>query len=481
MDLMYKKCRNNFSVFGFVLFEIALVIPMPAMSAPWEFGTAVDLTLVHTDNLRLAVDGLEESETVFSVAPTFSLATNGDRLNADLQYRIETFFYFDAPEAKEIFHQVDANITADIVRDALFVYASAVNYQSIVSPDGTIPTNNLQITANRIDSTILEISPYWDQNLGFADIRVELGYIETNYDDKTTQSGSSTQDNNERRGVFSLNNHSRGQGLAWGLDYQYRRLAYESAFPWEYQEASANLGYWFNGVLRVFVSAGIETPFDSFFDPAMEDESWEGGLQYRPNQRLNLELAVGKRSFGNTYRVQLSYKLRRGQTAFSYNEDASTRGELGLDRRPLISTDNLAGFLDRPGSSDRFIRKAAEWTTSINLSKSDMSLRVFTEKRDRRSTDVGVALSDERFSGAAFRWTWRLGAKSNVGFVVDHTRRDTSLSKDKLTRLAVDYAYRISQRFSVALLAQHSEQKNDQSSIVSYAENQYHLTLRAAF
>ena len=45
--------------------------PVPAISAPWEFETIVDVGVIYTDNLTLAEEGQEESEFVYVVFANF--------------------------------------------------------------------------------------------------------------------------------------------------------------------------------------------------------------------------------------------------------------------------------------------------------------------------------------------------------------------------------------------------------------------------
>lgn len=454
----------------------------PAFGAPWDFNTVVDLGINYSDNLRLAPEGQEESDFIYTIAPTFRLSTEGDRLTADISYRPQAVFYDTAPEADSVFHVVDATTTTALVRNALFLDATATNFQSIVSPDARVPTGNLPISGNRIDTRIITVRPYWEQSLGFADVLAEVTYVDTSYDDvDTTPSGLSVQGNNERRALFDLNNHSQQQGIAWGLGYQYRRLEYDDSIPWDYQQASANLGYWVGGNIRLFVTGGVETAFDNFVDSNLDDGFWEAGLQYRPNQRLDVELAVGERGYGDSYRGRLSYQLRRGQTTLSYTEEPASLGDSLTNRRPLIDSDNLDDFFNRPGASDRFIRKRGDWTTTFSLAKSELSLRLFFEERFENTTATGQELTDEEQRGAALRWSWRFGSRSTLGFVTDYSKREIASGDSTLLRLAVDYAYQISERLSVVVQAQRSDEDSSGGPDDGYVENQYRLSLRAGF
>ena len=442
---------------------------------PWDFGLNIDLGIIHTDNVFLADDGLEESETALMIAPEFVLGKDSERLQADIRYRPEGYFYSDFSDANDIFHVLDASMTGALVRERLFLALDAANFQSIVTPEGRFPSTNLPITGNRVDSTTFGVRPYWQQPLGQAQMLVEAAFRRVDYDSGLFQASDYGE------GHFRLDNIESQQGLAWALDYRVRRIEYETSLPYEYQRASANLGFWVSQALRLFAEGGSETPFDSYFDSSMDADFWEAGFQYKPNQRVDIELAAGDRSFGQSYRGSLSFELKRGNLTASYAETPSTRTDQAFNRRPITGTDNLDGILDRPGESDRYIRKRGEISARIDLAKSELSVRVFSEERTQRTTDIGVVLQDEDFAGAAIRWTWNMGVKTSLSFGADISERNQAIRKDDLLRISAGLDYRITQRLSLQAQAIHASQKAKQMSSFDYDENQLRLYLRSEF
>jgi len=450
-------------------------------SAPWEFGATIDLAGVYTDNILLTEGADQQSETIYSISPIFSASTDGDRLEADFQYSPQANFYKEFSDADQVYHSLDASLVTTIVRDAVFVYASATKTQSIVTPDASIPTTNIPITANRIDARVLELRPYWQQDLGFANLLAEVSYFDIKYDELDETEQDFYQNNDEKRINFSLDNYERQQGLAWGVAYRRQAVEYEEALPWKYQRATASLGFWINGSLRLFASGGAETAFDNILAGDMDDTFWEGGFQYRPNPRVDIELAAGERSFGESYRGRLSYEYRRGTTSISYSEEPSTLGQAIGNVRPIRRDDNIDELLGRPGATDRFLRKRGEWSTTVGLAKSNLSFRFLFEQREQRSTDAGLPLTDEDYVGGAVRWTWDIGSRSTFSASTDYFVRETQAIDSELTRYAMDYAYRFAQRLSIVFLVQRSQEEGRVSSAGDYTENQFRITLRTEF
>lgn len=454
--------------------SLLLLVARDAVSAPWDLGAVIDIGAIYTDNIFLAEDGMEESDLVYMLKPEFYLESDGERTQANIRYRPEAYFYRDNGDADTVYHVVDATMTTGLIRDKLFLYLGASNTQSIILPEGLFPTSNIPISGNRTDSRVLEAKPYWQQQIGSVSVLLEAGYTDVKYDSDLLQS------NDVITARASFDNFASQQGIAWGLDYNYTRTEYESSNPWEFQRVGANLGYWVNGTTRIFGAGGAETAIDDIEDlsPNLNERFWEAGLQYKPNDRLDFEAAVGKRSFGTSYRLRFDYQLRRGRTTLTYNETPTARGQLPTGARPIEDTDNLDNILDRPGQSDRFLQRRAEWTTNVDLNKSNFDLRLFGERRELRSSADGDPLDDEEYYGAAIRWDWDVGVNTNIGLGADLSRRTTDDIDDDLRRFSLTAAYNLSQRTSIRAEIMRSQQDRDESTLGNYTENQYRLYLR---
>ena len=81
----------------------------------------------------------------------------------------------------------------------------------------------------------------------------------------------------------------------------------------------------------------------------------------------------------------------------------------------------------------------------------------------------------------AFRWEWRAGSKTTIGFGADYVERNDQIADDDISRLQVDYAYRFSLQTSIRLEVANSRQRGKDSSAFDYVENQARLFLRTEF
>lgn len=446
-----------------------LVVASPADAEPWDFSSTIDLGVVYSDNIFLAEDNLAQGDLAFFVAPEFALTRDAERIDANLRYRPEAYFYRTNSDADSIYHVAEANMTSAIVHDKFFLYLGGSQYQSHVSPTAQVPTSNIPLSLNRVDAIVLEARPYWEQRIGTVDLLLEASYIDNEYDDDALQG------NVIRRGTFVLDNTEREEGLVWGVDYEYLRADYDISPEFVYQRAAGTVGYWIKRDLRIFGAGGAETPLDDRTVTRLDEEFWEAGFQYRPNQRVDLEVAGGRRFFGNSYRMNLDYRFRRGEMTLHYDETPATGAQIMLDRQPITETDNIDGILDEPGRSDRFLRRLAEWTTKIELSKSEFLLRAMAESREQRIDSDGTPLADEQLAGIAARWSWAVGTNTGVALQAERSRRDDDGGIDDYTLLLAALSYSFSERISMIVQFQHARQEDRETNISDYSENQYGL------
>ena len=116
-----------------------------------------------------------------------------------------------------------------------------------------------------------------------------------------------------------------------------------------------------------------------------------------------------------------------------------------------------------------------------NSQKANLTLRIFSENREERTTATGEGLEDEELTGAAISWNWRFGSKTTLGLGADIADRDESDLDDELRRVRVDLEYQMTEKLSLRAEAARFEQKGQQSSERDYTENQYRLFLRTSF
>lgn len=439
-----------------------------AVAQNWEFNASADIGIIYTDNLFLD-ESDEQSETVYSILPSVSLVATGERVFGEIEYSPEAYFYSDNDEFDDVADVLDANLTVALVPDALFIYGSAINFQSIESPDGNFPITNVVVTQNRVDSRVYELRPYWQQQFGEVQVSASYRAIKIDYDDDLLQ------EQDGRNLSFDLNNFAAQQGFAWGLSYRDQNVEYQNGVEFNYSQAAANLGYWVGRNLRLFVVGGLETPLGDVTSGSLEDDFYEAGFQWVPNSRLDLEIAAGKRTFGDSFRLRGSYRLKRGSTRLTYTQEPASRAELLFDRRPIQDLDNLDNFGDTLGLDDRFVQKRGEWSTTLEFARTTVDFRVFDERRSSRVAGDGTELGAEELRGAAFRTTWQVGRALSVSGGLEYARRELFPRDDDIFSISASANYTLSPRSSVRFELARRDENNENNTANDYVEYQARL------
>lgn len=414
----------------------ALFLPAAlAMSA--EFEPSVTLGVSYTDNVSLAEDDPQD-EVIFSAQPAFLFKHEGERLNADAAYVLQAF-HFNDRGTNEVFHQYNAVARAALIPEALFLELGANRFQSIVDPTREIPQGNLPITSNRIDRdnyyAALEINRQFGSNVIML---ARYTYDWINFGDEPDDEPgpfNNTRDSEGESAEFSIDNYQRNAGLTWALRYNWQtnefadRAGAQELPPWEYQRAWAELGFWVSGNLRFFASGGKESPWAEPFNPDLEDDFWEVGFAVSSGERLNAEFAAGERTFGESYRGNLTFNFRRGSTTLSYSQRPTIEnrnpyqlfgplgagiGSLSTDFGALTDRDGLGNLLSRPGSAQRFVLNEFVWTIAFNLSRTNLEIGVFDAERTEQTNAFGIPLPDGTQRGVLGSMDYTLGAKTTL-------------------------------------------------------------------
>lgn len=466
-------------------FAMALSAGLPA-TANAEFEAAVRAGVIFADNIYLSRTD-PASETVYTLAPSFRYKRDSTRLDADIHYLAEGFHYSGIGES-EIYHQFDGKVDLALVPDKLSLRLTGRRDQSIRDTSSSVPADNLPISSNRMNRSEYTFGPVFDLDVGRSttisgNYRVsKLSYDEPRYDIIDGQ-GS---------GDLNVNNYRGGKGFTWGLRYLWRRTVYKNDLdPWEYQQATVEVGYWVSDTTRVFVSGGRESDWEEPLDPAMTSPFWEGGIAKSIGDSFYLELAGGERTFGSSFRGTLRYKFRTGSTSVEYVETPTNEGRNPFNPGAFGTENDPYNYLARPGSGNRFILKRFQWNATLESARTEVTLLAYWS----RQTDITQSDGTPVPGLAPDAVLEQLGM--SLGFIRDlnprlrfdlrgyWTRSDSydNSSKNEYLRGAAGLAYQLGRRTAVSLVYDYIDNKNDKAGAVAnnYRYNSIGLYLNRRF
>ena len=460
------QSRNARKAVPACLVMLSGVWTVPA-SSEVNFWPIVTIGATYTDNVTLAGSGLEQDDTLVEVAPGFLLEAEERRFDIYTEYTAQALFYSENSDADEVYQQADLEASLKIVPERFFLEATGSHGQQVVDPEQTFSFSNLSLTANRTDATQYEIGPRLFLPLGNAyALQVSARHSEVLYDDPSIADASGDE------GDFSFGNLQAAGAFAWELYGEAERLEYEIGPEIEYQQAGlrARLG---STSLAFLALAGMESDYDTPSEGSLEEEFWEIGVAWN-GSNYALEAGFGERSFGNTYRISLSAQTNSLSARIGYSETPSTPARVQQERR-AFSGSQTDRFLDRPGSTERFVRKLFEADLVFPMSDGALTVSGTYERRDDRFSLVDSAeLSDEQLTTLDVGWNRELGLRTAIDVSGSWARRDfgTQLGEDDVYEVGATLLYRLGRRSTILLRYTRTEQDSDGvSNRDDYTEN----------
>ena len=445
--------------------RIACAAVLLPIVCPWvaaaDFEGGVTAGVSRSDNVFLAGSGNEVDDLVYQVTPFVNYSYDSQHLDVLLDYAFDWYRYDDLGTSSR-FHRGQAQFIASALQDDLALEFGASRVQALSDPDQAIPTGNLPISGNIVDQDEIWINPRVSRDLGrTVSLNIDYRLSELRFNDNGPQlSNALREDSTNHDGRFSLDNLASSSGFTWALRYDYQETDYDEAVSFEFQRASAELGYRIGEGLRVFGSGGQESAFDNPIDASLEDTFWEGGFSISRNDTFTLELAAGERTFGSSWRGSLDWQFLRGSTSLSYSETPTTTGQnRGRNAIGILDNTDLDELLDRIGSPERFISERLEWRVDLNWRRTGLSLSLFDEDRTGRVGENSISLPDESQSGIAADFNWQAGARTSFILGASMARRESAPgSESDILNASVGVDYRLGSRTSVALTFQHVDQ-----------------------
>jgi len=451
--------------------SVLLSIAIASILCGTDAVAAVDLQsevtagIAYTDNVTLASTA-EESEVVYQLLPSFTLAQRATRMTSSVAYQMSAYRY-DSGGENEVHNQFDGRTTIELDPENFLFDLGASRGQSIRDASLAIPRGTLPISANRVDRNEAYAGPSFRYPLGRS-VTAAGSYQRSwvRYDDEPDATNFSTRDADSETVTFSFDNYRRERGMTWAVRYSSLETDYHVFVPWRYKQAVAELGAWVAQGLRIFVSGGKESAWDEPFDPSLEDTLWDAGLTKAAGERWVIELAAGERSFGNSRRGRVQFTFRRGSMSVVYNEEPTTQERNPYLRGGLFNPLEPDDFLADPGTPERFILKRLQWSAAFELSRTQLSFYFFDETREQRVLLDGTSLQDSEQSGVGISASRDLGARTNLRLGAGRSRRQFQPDVDgELTDASIAATYNFSPRSRLSLEYRYVEDKFDDNAV----------------
>ena len=385
----------------------------PAL-AETTFEPRLETAGTYVSNVTLAPRGEERHDWVGTLAPGFSLARTGTRLDFALDYDLEALWYAQESDYDDTYNRFLGNARGAIVEDRLFLDLYGLYDQRNVDPGGIQATSNVYVTGNRTNETTWRASPWWRQPLGDGAetvLRYTTGRTEFDYEDAANRLDARASAL-ERFDAFV--GSSRREGWTWGADYLYSRVDYDDSPGYRYERAGGELGVPAGSRTHALFAAGVESDVEE--DPGaggLDSPWWNVGVLYAPSVRQSFEARVGNRFYGTSWELRWKRRGSRGELELEYVEQPSTYGALEFAGGGNLPPGWDVGRIDTRVYLSRRAAGRLTWQTA----KSDWAFSVYNDRRQYYDDATVIdPRDDETYSGARIAWDWQTFARTGFEF-----------------------------------------------------------------
>lgn len=454
------------------------------MAMNWELTPRIRSSATYTDNVNLAPEGQEKSDTVLELRPGFSLDGEGPRTKVNFSYDLQTLYHTRVNDT-EVNHQISGFLNSELVKRTLFVDASVSRRQEISSLSGPIGVNNTTGGGNRQNVTTASVSPYLVNRLGsFA--KSTLRYT---HDRVYQEIGHDTYSNAVR---WQLTDGPAFGRLTWSTDAQYRKVEGGVNDTGTFRSGSARLGYELGRHLEVSATGGYEdNDYPTTANGSLSGSFWDVGVRWSPSHRLDAEIRYGHRYFGNTRMASLSYRARHLLTSITYEESITTSR-----RRQLVAENRIPVYSGCSPATDPNCQPAGEivlyGVESVNefiLQRRGIASMTLLGRRNSL-TFAGYRSKDEYQvsdrttiqTGATANWQWTLGRSNSFSLAGGWSRNEflDQNREDNLYNVSATLNHDLSRRVSSFFTLRH-QQRNSTDAQAEYRENAATVGISASF
>lgn len=334
-------------------------------AAQWTSSAGVAPEVTYTDNVCL--DSIEEQgEWIGLLTPDVEISGDGNLANFYLAAAVEMNTLSDSRledlgctptgfgNRDQFSPMLDAGADAVLVKDWLFIDATAAIDQNLVSPF-LIGGDSLDRAGNTNTTYRYVVSPYIERRLRNSAV-LDLRYTW----DEQRNSEDIVGDSESQNVIFKLGSAPGASDVSWGLQADYDRVDYEAsagrvANESELKSARVILGYQLNRQWQINAYYGEEkNDFVSVSDE-IDGDFWDVGMRWTPNIRTTVEIGTGDRFFGTTPRIEIDHRYKRSVFSASYKKDLTYDRTLRtLDDPTLGAPQGSTTISESPILDERF-------------------------------------------------------------------------------------------------------------------------------
>ncbi len=321
------------------------------MAGDWTVVPRFTLSQTYSDNINLSPTNRED-DFVTRVTPGLSLRGKGARVEASIDYNLQSLTYINSNNRNSLHHQLQGNVDTEIIRDRFFVDANASSFQALIDTNGRFSNRRFSLgNSNRTNVITWGIRPYFKHHFGnWADLVSGIGYSDTFTDNGAGGGGGGL------RYDAALTSGTRFSRLQWAVKYQRREISGSRRG----NRTESNFGD-----VRVTAKYALSRAFSFDSMIGFEDNQYSGmgrrsrfiwsvGGTFTPNRRTSLSGSYGERTFGSTKQFSFRHRRRRIAISGQYREELRTSNDILRSQVLVPQTDAFGNQIFDPFGQNNF-------------------------------------------------------------------------------------------------------------------------------
>jgi uncharacterized protein (PEP-CTERM system associated) len=307
-----------------------IVDPGGSFQQPWRYSASMGVDETWSDNINLSPAGMERSDFVTTISPTFQMSRSGPRLNVTFDYAPQYLIYAKGTNGSGLRNSLSATANASLIENLLFFDASTNISQTNISPFGTQAANTVNGSTNRTEARSYSFGPTLRSRL-----QQDLSYVLAYHYTATNAASSAIAASHTTDFSGSVQTSTSFRDLGVGASFDRSEQGYGGTNQIVTESASVNLTYVLLPTIHLRANAGFEhDQYPTVGDIDQTGASYSAGFDWEPSRHTTLNVTVGHRPFGTSANVSLAEATRLFSLSGSYGRDQSVSSGSGLALTP---------------------------------------------------------------------------------------------------------------------------------------------------
>jgi len=356
------------------------------------FQPRIEAAVQYADNLNLAPDGQPQVNSAgLELAPGFYASYSTGSVAAAIDYSLVGRVWDDS-DYNDVTQRLSANGQWIAVPEWFAITGQANYGDTVIDPRvghdygglGVFGPNNLTEYASA------SVSPILKHRFNDFEALAQYTYGQAWYFDQgkgdPVMGFLQGQDSRDQAARLSFGTADEGRRMSAEVSYDWQKSEYDTALPYEYEQAGFGGGVKISRTLRIVGDVGKESDLDaSTTQGGLDADFWSAGLRWAPNDRSSAEARFGQRFFGDSYLFRFSHRARILQFDASYSEEPTVQtrvlslggfdpGNLPPGTPPGIGVGSI--------TSSPYVAKDARASVVAEGSRTTLTLTGYRDERD---------------------------------------------------------------------------------------------------